>query len=167
MDNEAAENAEEVIQFCNSIGVIVRNFPAYLGHLLNVCDNPIHATVQRNVDKAEEVISKPFQSLYDKYSAFVDAYTSITPDEVLNSLLSIGFGKLVSIKEAEACFQRTLSEGLPNQREQHVVQLEEVLNDCIDNVRPIPKSPYEYRLAGPSWDTYYDLLELESEMNSS
>jgi len=124
MDNEAAENAKEVIQFCNSIDVIVRNFPPYLGHLLNVCDNPIHASVQRNVDKVVELLSEPtIPMLSDKYHAFVDAYASITPDEVLKSLLSIGFGKLVDIKEAEDCFQRTLSEGLPNQREDHVLQL--------------------------------------------
>jgi hypothetical protein len=165
MDNEAAENAEEVIQFCNLIGVIVRNFPPYLGHFMNLCDNRVHATIQRVVDEIQRTFSKPCSpSLFEKYSTFVSAYKSVTKDEVLNSLSSIGFGNLKDVANAEKSFQRTLSEGLPNHREEHVIQLEAFLNDCIDQGIPVPTSPYDYRLPGDLWDTYFDALEFEAEV---
>lgn len=165
MDNEAAENGNEVIEYCNSIGIIVRNFPAYLGHFLNLCDNRAHAIIQKYVDKAQELFAKPTSpSLDEKYSTFISAYASVTREEILNSLDSIGFGNLVDIQEAEKHFQRTLSEGLPNHREQHVLQLEAFLNDCIDSARDLPKSPYEFRLPGSLWDMYYEFLELEVDI---
>jgi hypothetical protein len=166
MDNEAAENAEEIIQFCNSIGVIVLNFPPYLGHFLNVCDNRVHATVQRIVDQLQSNFTRPSApSLEEKYWSFVTAYNQITKDEVLNSLRSIGFGNLVSVAEAEKHFIRTLSEGLPNHRDDHIIQLEAFLNDCIDSGIPIPCSPYNYRLPGDLWDVYYDALDLQTEIH--
>ena len=166
MDNEAAENAEEIIQYCNSIGVIVLNFPSYLGHLLNICDNRVHATVQRVVDQVQSHFTRPSApSLEEKYWSFVTAYKSITKEEVLNSLASIGFGNLVSVAEAEKHFIRTLSEGLPSHRDEHVLQLEAYLNDCIDNGAPLPISPYNYRLPGVLWDVYYDALEFEAEVD--
>lgn len=90
MDNEAAENAVEIDEFCNSIGVLVLNFPAYLGHFLNICDNRVHATIQKYLDKIQAFYGTD-TSLEQKYSAFVDAYAyaSVTKDEVLNSLQSI------------------------------------------------------------------------------
>lgn len=163
MDNEAAENASEVDEYCNSLGVIVLNFPPYLGHLLNLCDNRVHATVQKNLDNMQAKFAHPFSpTLEEKYSAFIDAYSGVTREEVLNSLHSIGFGDLSSVKEAEKHFIRTLSEGLPNQQETHVLQLEAFLNDCVDTGRDIPTSPYEYRLPGDLWEVYYDFLDLES-----
>ncbi len=165
MDNEAAENAEEIIQYCNSIGVIVLNFPPYLGHFLNVCDNRVHATIQRIVDQQQAYFSRPgAPSLEEKYWSFVTAYQRVTKDEVLNSLRSIGFGDLSSVTEAEKHFRRTLSEGLPNHGEEHVLQLEAYLNDCIDSGRLIPSSPYNYRLPGALWDTYFDALDFEKEI---
>jgi hypothetical protein len=166
MDNEAAENAQEVIEYCNSLGVITRNFPPYLGHFLNLCDNRVHATVQENVDKLEAHLTHPSPSLHDKYMIFIKAYKNVTPEEVINSLNSIGFGNLRSEKEAEAHFIRTLSEGLPIRGDDHAVQLEAYLNDCIDNGDPLPRSPYNYRLPGVLWDTYFDFLDFEAEVDS-
>ncbi len=166
MDNEAAENSEEIIQYCNSFGVIVLNFPPYLGHLLNICDNRVHGTVQKSLDRLQESFSNPYSPpLREKYDAYLSAYASVTKEEILNSLASIGFGKLENIREVERCFQRTLSEGLPNQREQHVLQLESYLNDCIDNATPIPTTPYAFRLPGELWDVYYDALDFETEIH--
>lgn len=168
MDNEAAENSEEIIQYCNSIGIIVLNFPPYLGHLLNICDNRVHATIQKSLDKIQQRFSNSNSpQLREKYIGYLSAYKSVTKEEILNSLESIGFGKLESISEVEKHFQRTLSEGLPNHREQHVLQLEAFLNDCIDNGYPIPTTPYSFRLPGDLWDVYYDAIDLEVEIHGS
>ena len=165
MDNEAAENAIEIILFCNSKGIIVHNFPAYLGHFLNLCDNRVHSTIQRALDKIQETFSSPSSpTIQEKYSAFVAAYQSVTKEEIFNSLDSIGFGTLKDREEAIQHLNRTLSEGLPKYREQHAIQLEYFLNECIDSGRDIPKSPYNYRLPGILWDIYYDFVELETEL---
>ena len=166
MDNEAAENAVEIDEFCNSIGVLVLNFPAYLGHFLNICDNRVHATIQKYLDKIQAFYGTD-TSLEQKYSAFVDAYASVTKDEVLNSLQSIGFGNLTNISDAINRLNRTLSEGLPNHREQHIVQLEAYLHDLVDNGGVIPASPYNYRLPGELWDVYYDALSLQKDVMST
>lgn len=167
MDNEAAENSEEIIQYCNSIGVIVRNFPPYFGHLMNICDNRVHATIQRILDRIQGAFSNPSTpTIWEKYSAFITAYQGVTREEILNSLRSIGFGELTSIVEAEKHLMRTVSEGLPNQREEHFLQLEAFLNDCIDNGLDIPTSPYEYKLPGALWDIYYDALNFENDIEN-
>jgi hypothetical protein len=86
MDNEAAENAPEIDEFCNSHGIIVRNFPAYLGHFLNLFDNRVHATVQRELDRIQAMFAHPSSpGLYENYNAFVAAYASVTRDEIICS----------------------------------------------------------------------------------
>lgn len=56
LDNERALNVKEARELLSEHGVTIHNFPAYLGHLLDPCDNSFHGEEQNRIDGFLEAV---------------------------------------------------------------------------------------------------------------
>lgn len=169
VDNEAAGKSSQAQTKLNGFGVALGSLPPYLGHLFNLCDNPVHGIIESSIDKdMEKYECYEKIPMEEKYDIYKSAYDSIDPNTIVKAFEATGLSRISSLEDSETKIQEILSEGIYKAKkfmEKHVLQLEAYLNDCIECGEHIPKSDYADALRGPLWEVYSEFLKIESEVD--
>lgn len=126
-DNESSLGTEFVDAFLEHHGITHLRFPAYLGSLMNPCDNSFHSMFKHSLYEAihnEETVDRLV-----KMKLAHQAYTSIPDQAIENMFNHVGLGA----RDPEAALSDVFSEGLhiaEAWRETHSLQLDCYLDWC-------------------------------------
>jgi hypothetical protein len=155
LDNEPSLNIKEARKTLAECGVTVMNYPPYMGHLLDPCDNSFHSEERR---RAKDLLTAAGASISGpkKMEIILDSYESGSEESIRNYFRRVG---LLGDEPAEEVVSRLVEEGLVKARSKYVKfhkdQLEQFLWKCVLEDTPIVDRP-ERR--GPYWESLREFL---------
>jgi hypothetical protein len=131
------------------------NYPPYMGHLLDPCDNNFHSEERRRANELIASVGGPISGP-KKMEILLEAYESGSEESIRNYFQRVG---LLGDEPAAAVVSRLVSEGTLRARSKfqafHKEQLEQFLWKCLLDDLPIVDRPER---CGPYWDTVREFL---------
>lgn len=169
-DNESAINTLRIQHLLEEHEIIYRNFPAWLGHLMNPADNRFHSDYDRGFNYRLDQLNNLEQlSSTAQVQAAVEAYHAVPSESIHHYFRDLGLvPDSLGIYEPPAqVMSRLLSEGLrPQLRnvELHKKQLRLYLEDRMDRGVLIPRPPQRQLIQEFAlWEVYDELLARQDE----
>lgn len=156
LDNERALNIKEARDLLADHGVRIMNYPPYMGHLLDPCDNNFHSEERR---RANELLGDIGGRITGpkKMKILLEAYESGSETSIKNYFRRVG---LLGNEPAADVISRLVNEGTVKARSKflkfHKEQLEQFLWKCLLEDTPIIDRPER---TGPFWDTLREFLK--------
>jgi hypothetical protein len=130
-------------------GVTMMNYPSYMGHLMDPCDNNFHSEERRRANELLAMVDGPISGP-KKMQILLEAYEGGSESSIRNYFFRVG---LLGDEPPEEVVARLVSEGTLRARSKfaqfHKEQLEQFLWKCYLDDIPIYDRP-ERR--GPYWD---------------
>lgn len=106
-DNESSLKTKKVQGYLKKHKIILINFPSYMNHLMNPCDNYFHASMKRRYWSSIDCIEK--LGIQEKVKKIRDAYYSEKESSIINYFNNCG---LIGERKPAESIQKLLSEGL-------------------------------------------------------
>lgn len=92
MDNERSLNVREVKQLLKKKSITLHNYPAYMGHLFDPCDNSFHGDEQNRIDGSLEAVSDSHALTGDQKMRIIkEAYSQSTRRSIISFFDRCGF----------------------------------------------------------------------------
>jgi len=143
-DNENSFKTKKVKNFLKKHNIINIQFPSYMNHLMNPCDNYFHASMKRRYWSSIDNLK--YVSIQEKVNAIRDAYYSEEESSIIKYFRNCG---IVGDKKSSEVVSNLLNEGLfPTKKfhSLHIKQLDNYVkwftNNEIDNFPEFLGSKY-------------------------
>jgi hypothetical protein len=154
-DNERALNVKEVRELFAEHGVTIMNYPPYMGHLLDPCDNNFHSEERRRANELLTAEGGPISGPR-KMKILLEAYEGGAESSIRNYFRRVG---LLGDEPAAAVVARLVEEGTLKAGSRfvnyHKEQLEQFLWKCrLDDIPVYDR----FERSGPYWEALRQVM---------
>jgi hypothetical protein len=156
LDNERAMNVKEVRDLLADRGVTVMNYPPYMGHLMDPCDNNFHSEERRRAEELLAAVDGPISGP-KKMEILLKAYENGAESSIRKYFHRVG---LLGDEAPEIVVARLVNEGTVKARSKfvqfHQEQLEQFLWKCRLEDIPVFDRPER---SGPYWEAFRAFIQ--------